>query len=82
MLGQLVLYVGLDVAYPLGGRWPVTTEMGVGKLDFLYGGMVIAAWRRAGASTFAVSLPWYGGTAAFSWSLEGASELLIRAGCD
>ena len=57
------------------GGWDVLQEWGSPFIVFL-DSPVMVGWLSAGASTFAVSLPWYGDTPAFSWSLEGASELI------
>ena len=61
------------------GRWDVLQAWGSVLVAFVDRGKAIVAI--AAGNTFTVSLPWYGSPTAFSWSLEGSSEL-IRASCD
>ena len=83
--GYTRYYVTVRVDGEDAGLWDVLQLWGGEDLNFVDAGEIEARGEAIAAlsagATFAVSLPWYRGSAAFSWSLEGASDL-IRASCD
>lgn len=59
------------------GRWSVRQSWGDNDLRFINGSRAISALSRG--SRFAMALPWFGSSAAFSWSLSGSSKAIQQS---